>query len=406
MITKFKFTQRSIEALPSHSKESKSTDQEYSDSLVSGLKLLVGKNGNKKFLFRYTLRSRKCSTALGSFGALTVDEARTLANHCKALVSQGRDPKQEKDEFKNRISFSEFVNEHYLPHATTYKRSIADDESKLRLYLLPKFGHVPMADISTQALQSYHNHLKIKLSPATANRHLSLLHRLFSLSVRWGYLDKNICTGISKFQENNKHQRFLSNEEIRKLFSAADYDENIYAAAYIKILLLTGVRRYEGLGMKWEHLQLDGPKPMWYVPHTKSGKSRYVILNPMSVQILNELPKAQGNPYVFVGKIQGQPLHNPIKAFKRIIHRADIESHFRLHDLRHTHASLIINNGGTLYDVQSALAHANSSISERYAHLSEASRQKTSHNISNVIAGAIEGRKIKSGRGRSLGVGL
>lgn len=398
MITKFKFTQRSIEALPPHSKDSRSTDQEYSDSLVSGLKLLVGKNGNKKFLFRYTLRSRKCSTALGSFGAFTVDEARTLANHCKALVSQGRDPKQEKDEFKNRISFAEFVNEHYLPHATTYKRSIASDVSKLRLYLLPKFGHVPMADISTQALQSYHNHLKIKLSPATANRHLSLLHRLFSLSVRWGYLDKNICTGISKFQENNKHQRFLSNEEIRKLFSAADYDENIYAAAYIKILLLTGVRRSEGLGMKWEHLQLDGPKPMWYVPHTKSGKSRYVILNPMSVQILEALPKVLSNPYVFVGKIQGQPLHNPIKAFKRIIYRADIESHFRLHDLRHTHASLIINNGGTLYDVQSALAHANSSISERYAHLSEASRQKTSHNISNVIAGALGKTRVNPKR--------
>ena len=128
---------------------------------------------------------------------------------------------------------------------------------------------------------------------------------------------------------------------------------------------------------------------MWYVPHTKSGKSRYVILNPMSVQILEALPKVLSNPYVFVGKIQGQPLHNPIKAFKRIIYRADIESHFRLHDLRHTHASLIINNGGTVYDVQSALAHANSSISERYAHLSEATRQKTSDNISNVVAGAI-----------------
>ena len=389
MITKFKFTQRSIEALPPHSKDSRSTDQEYSDSLVSGLKLLVGKNGNKKFLFRYTLRSRKCSTALGSFGAFTVDEARTLANHCKALVSQGRDPKQEKDEFKNRISFSEFVNEHYLPHATTYKRSIASDVSKLRLYLLPKFGHVPMADISTQALQSYHNHLKMKLSPATANRHLSLLHRLFSLSVQWGYLEKNVCTGISKFQENNQYQRFLSNEEIRNLFSAADTDENIYAAAYIKILLLTGVRRSEGLGMKWEHLRLGDSKPMWYVPHTKSGKSRYVILNPMALQILEALPKIHGNPYVFVGKVQGNAIQNPMKAFKRIIARAGVESSFRLHDIRHTVASLIVNNGGSLYDVQAALGHANSSISERYAHLSSESMTKTSDNISNVVSGAI-----------------
>jgi integrase len=78
-----------------------------------------------------------------------------------------------------------------------------------------------------------------------------------------------------------------------------------------------------------------------------------------------------------------------MKAFKRIIARAGVESTFCCHDLRHSHASLIINNGGTLYDVQSALAHANSSISERYAHLSEATRKKTSDNISNVVAGAI-----------------
>jgi integrase len=263
-----------------------------------------------------------------------------------------------------------------------------------------------MADISTQALQSYHNQLKVKLSPATANRHLSLLHRLFSLSVQWGYLEKNVCTGISKFQENNKHQRFLSNDEIRNLFSAADTDENIYAAAYIKILLLTGVRRSEGLGMKWEHLRLDGPKPMWYVPHTKSGKSRYVILNPMALQILEALPKVLGNPYVFVGKVQDNAIQNPMKAFKRIIARAGVESTFRCHDLRHTVASLIVNNGGSLYDVQAALGHANSSISERYAHLSEESRLKTSHNVSNVIAGAIEDSKVKSERGFSIGIGL
>jgi integrase len=155
------------------------------------------------------------------------------------------------------------------------------------------------------------------------------------------------------------------------------------------MLLLTGVRRSEGLDMKWEHLRLDGPKPMWYVPHTKSGKSRYVILNPMALQILEALPKIHGNPYVFVGKVQGNAIQNPMKAFKRIIARAGIESTFRLHDIRHTVASLIVNNGGSLYDVQAALGHANSSISERYAHLSSESMTKTSHKVSNVIAGAI-----------------
>jgi integrase len=392
MNTQFKFTQKNIAALPPHTKASKSTEQEYSDTLVSGLKVLVGKSGNKKFLFRYTLRQRKCSAALGGFGALTVDEARVIANQYKALIAQGRDPRQERIEFINRITFSGFVSEHYLPHARTYKRSIKSDESKLKIYLNPKFGHEPLADVSMQSIQGYHNHLKVTLSPATANRHLALIHRIFSLAIQWGYCEKNPATGINKFQEDTKkHQRFLNNDEIRSLFRAADADVNTYAAAYIKMLLLTGVRRSEGLGMKWEHLQLSGPKQLWYVPHTKTGKSRYVILNPMAIDILEGLPKVYGNPYVFPGKISGQPIVNPIKAFKRIINRAGIESSFRLHDIRHTVASLIVNNGGSLYDVQAALNHANSSMSERYAHLSSESMAKTSHNLSAVVAGAIGG---------------
>ena len=121
------------------------------------------------------------------------------------------------------------------------------------------------------------------------------------------------------------------------------------------------------------------------------------------MHILEHLPKVRNNPYVFVGKIEGQPIQNPIKAFKRMVDRAGLESSLRCHDLRHTHASLIINNGGSLFDVQAALAHANSSISERYAHLSEETRQKTSYNISTVITGAINGTQVESGRGRSVG---
>ena len=147
------------------------------------------------------------------------------------MVAQGRDPKQEREEFKNRITFADFVAEHYLPHAKIHKRSVNVDESKLKIYLIPKFGHEPLVDMTTQALQGYHNQLRVTLSPATANRHLSLLHRIFSLAVQWGYCEKNPASGINKFQENNQHQRFLNNDEIRRLFDAADVDDNVYAAA-------------------------------------------------------------------------------------------------------------------------------------------------------------------------------
>ncbi|MCK5355980.1 MAG: tyrosine-type recombinase/integrase, partial [Methyloprofundus sp.] len=358
-------------------------------TVVIGLKLLVGKNGNKKFLYRYSYKGKKRSIAIGALGAFSVDQARAIANQHKATVASGEDPKQVRNDKLSEMTFAEFAKDLYLPHSVVNKRSSKSDESKLRLYLIPAFGERTLSSISTQSIQQYQNKLLATLSPATANRHFSLLHRMFALAIQWGYLEKNPCTNVNKFQENNQRQRFLSNKEIRNLFTAADQDANTYAAAYIKFLLLTGVRKSEGLAAKWDDIQIVSGRRVWHIPHTKSGKSRHVILNPMAIDILEALPKVEGNPYLFPGKVPGTPIQNPIKAFKRIIKRAGIEESFRLHDIRHTVASLIINNGGSLYDVQATLAHANSKMSDRYAHLSNERLQNTSDNLSNVVAGAI-----------------
>jgi len=385
MIKKFKFTQAKCLAIPANPRESKSTDLELSDTVVSGLKLLVGKNGNKKFLLRYTFKGKKRSLALGGLGVFTVDEARALANQHKATLALGNDPKQLRDDKLAEITFAEFADNLYLPHAVVNKRSADSDASKFRLYLNPEFGDQVLSAITTRAIQRYQNKLIVTLAPATANRHFSLLHRFFVLAIQWGYLEKNPCTGINKFQENNQRQRFLNNDEIRCLFLAADEDSNVYAAAYVKFLLLTGVRRSEGLAAKWSDISVTNGRHLWFIPHTKSGKSRHVILNAMAISVLEGLPRFAGNPYIFVGKVSGQALNNPIKAFKRIAKRAGIESSFRLHDIRHTVASLIINNGGSLYDVQATLAHANAKMSERYAHLSNERLQSTSDNLSLVV---------------------
>ena len=128
------------------------------------------------------------------------------------------------------MTFEVFATDLYLPHAKANKRSANSDESKLRLYSIPAFGDRDLSSIITQSIQQYQNKLLIKLMPATATRHFSLLHRMFSLAIQWGYLDKNPCANINKFQENNQRQRFLGNDKIRALFIAADQDDNIYAA--------------------------------------------------------------------------------------------------------------------------------------------------------------------------------
>lgn len=180
-----KFTQTKLAALPPNPKDSKSTEAEYSDTVVVGLKLLVGKNGNKKFLYRYSYNGKKRSIAIGSFGAFTVDQARAIANKHKATVALGDDPKQVRND---KLTFAEFALKQYLPHAKVNKRSANSDASKLRIYLIPAFGDRDLTAITTQSIQQYQNKLLIKLSPATANRHFSLLHRLFALVIQWGYL--------------------------------------------------------------------------------------------------------------------------------------------------------------------------------------------------------------------------
>ena len=206
--TRFQFTQKSIENLPANAQSAKSTEAEYSDSQVPGLKLLAGKTGTKKFLLRYTFLGQKKAIALGAFGALTVADARQLANKHKADIAKGSDPKQQREQAKQELSFAEFVSAHYLPHARVNKRSVDCDESKLNNHILGVFGHQKLGSITRSSIQTYLNRLNDTKAPATCNRHLSLLHRIFALAVLWGFVAKNPVTGISKFKENNQRQRF------------------------------------------------------------------------------------------------------------------------------------------------------------------------------------------------------
>ena len=282
-------------------------------------------------------------------------------------------------------SFGEFVKVHYLPYAYANKRSACADESKFRIHLLPLFQHRKLDQIVTQELQRYHDQMKTKYCPATANRHLSLLHRLFKLAISWGFISKNPATGIQKHQENNERHRYLSDQELSRFITALREDENPIAAAYFEFLLYTGVRKQEALSAQWSHIDLD--RKRWYVPKSKSGKARHVILNDSALAVLTRLPRLFDNPYVFPGKVDGKPINNPDKAFRRTLKRAGI-TNLRIHDLRHTHASIAINNGASLYEVQHLLGHSQSKTTSRYAHLADDTLRKVSDTIAKQISQA------------------
>ena len=384
--TRALFTKKWIEQLPPNPIDAVSKEKEYSDTQVVGLKLLVNKEGRRFFYMRYTINKRKRGIKLGEYGPMTLIEARSRCNELKASINNGDDPQETKQKLQAIPLFSDFVSEHYMPHAIASKRSFKADESKLRLHLIPLLGNRRIDQITNQQLQCYHDQLKTSHSPATANRHLALLHAMFKRAIQWGFLEKNPATGIRKHQENNEIHRYLSDDEIMRFIEALKTEENQVAVAAFKLLLFTGVRRQEALDALWENVDLQ--KRVWFLPTSKSGKSRHVILNPMAVELLQKQPRLPNNPFIFPGKIEGKQINNPVKAFKRVLKVAGIID-FRIHDLRHTHASIAINNGASLYEVQHLLGHSQAVTTARYAHLADDTLRKVSDSISSSILNAI-----------------
>jgi len=378
--TKFRFTQRAIDQLPAHDSNSRSKCAEYTDTQVPGLKCQVTKMGRKSWYYRCTVRGVKRAKMIGRVPSTTLEEARAKALEYQSAIDRGLNPFEGEDRLNAMPTFEVFARHEYLPYVEQYKRSADDDEAKLRIYAIPAFGGHRLCDVTTRDIQMYLGNLiqQDGLSKATANRHLALFSKLFKLAVKWQRIDKNPCLGIDKYREDAKQERFLSADETRRVIIAAEQDINRYAGAAIQLLLLTGCRREEILQL--EHRYVDLEQGTLYLHKTKNGRSRYVILNDAARQLLADLPKVKNSPWVFPGRDPKKPLNNPRKAFLRILKAADVKP-CRIHDLRHSHASLLVNEGASLYQVQQILGHASPQTTQRYSHLAS----QTLRDVSQIV---------------------
>jgi len=385
MDRKIRLNKRTLDALPPCPKDSRSSQDQYTDIETPGLKVEVSKTRVITFVYRFTYQGVKDYMRIGTYPGISIAEAKQRAIDAKALLDRGINPNDEGDRVRGMPTFEQHAKE-YLEFAEQYKRSANSDESKLRLYLIPHFGSRRLCDISYRDIQTYHVSLSSKLAKSTANRHLALLSKMFSLAVKWEHIEKNPCKGVDKFKEDNQKNRFLSEDEIGRLFKALDRDENHAAATAIKLLLLTGLLREEVLQARWKDISLTAET--WHIPKGKTG-SRDITINQEALQLLSSIPKTR-SPFVFPGKVDpNKPLNNPRKCLMRAIRSAKIKDSFRLHDLRHSHASLLVNAGESLYTVQKILGHRNPKTTQRYSHLSDDTLRAASNKVSAAIGRAL-----------------
>jgi len=384
--TRFAFTNRNIAALPAHDANSPSKSAEYSDTTVIGLKVAVSKNGNKSFAFRYQLSSgRKRFMRIGTVGAIDVAEARKIALEHRAIIDRGGDPMEQLDRQKAMPTFAEFAQE-YMRYSQQVKKSACDDASKLKVHLLPKFGHRRLCDITPRDIELHHLAIKQSHTAGTANRHLALLSAMFRKACEWGQIDRNPAAGVKAFKESPARQKYLSTEEIVRVFEAMKNDPNKTAVAALSLLILSGTRREETLQARWEHVDLD--KGQWWLPFTKAGKGRTVNLNDSAIALLKEQPSRGNSQWVFPGRDGDKPLNNPRKCLTRLLKAANIEW-VTIHSLRRAFASIAINSGATLYEVSGLLGHSSQKTTQIYAHLADSSQRKASQKVADVIGNAM-----------------
>jgi integrase len=218
----------------------------------------------------------------------------------------------------------------------------------------------------------------------TTNRVLILLRYIYNLGRKWRVagMAENPTLGLSTAPDVQR-DRFLTAEETQRLIRAIETDENQTAAQAIMLLLLTGGRRNEITQAKWEYVNWE--RRTLLVPLSKSGKPRAIALNGQALELLRAIPRTD-NPYIFPSPVNGKPSASLFFPWDRIRKRAGLAD-VRLHDLRHSYASFLVNQGISLYVVQGLLGHAHSRTTQRYAHLAHETLLDAAERVSTVVNG-------------------
>jgi len=343
---------------------------EIGDTVCKGLFLEVRKSGGRTFYLRYTnRRGRQPQYRIGDATVISLAQARRQAHQLKTQILLGNDPVELKKTDRQTPTFAEFIDSQYLPHVKAYKRSWQTDVSLLKNHLLPRFGKTYLDQITRQDIVKMHADRKDSGAAAgSANRLLIMMRYIFNLAIRWEVagITTNPTKNVPLMPEHNKRERYLRHDEARSLYESVCRSPNPMLKQIVAMLILTGCRKREVLDAKWE--DFDFERRLWRIPTTKLGKPRHVPLSDGALSILQNTPRIDKCPWVFANRKTKKPFVSIFSAWDTARRKAGLAD-VRIHDLRHSFASLLINSGRSLYEVQKLLGHTQIKTTQRYAHL-------------------------------------
>jgi integrase len=369
----------------------------YFDTEVPGLRLVVFPSGIKSFRLEYrdATGSRK-SITLGRFGDITVAEARKRATKNRSTVSDGLDPLEERRAARVKGQTLADFWPRYRAHGEKRWKpsSLAENDRLFVKYVSPVLGNKPITDLATRDIRLFHE--SRSETPFIANRCLALIRAMWNAAKEWEEVEgENPASRVKPFREQAR-ERFLTGEEVARLFDAIAEEEAIgglkyveregesagrggprgkeigsrgvttHVAALFRLLIYSGARLGEIQHAKWEYVRWD--ERVLSLPDSKTGAKRILLPKP-AMEELARLDKIKTGPWIIEGEVLGNALVNAQKPWRRIRKGAGLDN-VRIHDLRHSLASLMVSTGASLPLIGGVLGHRNQSTTARYAHLS------------------------------------
>jgi integrase len=384
-----RLTKRFVESRAPAAKDTFHWDEE-----VPGFGLRVKPSGRRSYVIQYRTRGRVSRRyTIGAHGLYTVEKAREKARRLLQAVRDGRDPAAEKDDALTAPTVAKLAERYLAEHAASKKKlsSIQSDKSNLNKHVLPELRQRPVAEVTRADIMKLRH--QMRETPGAANRTLALLSKMFNLAEKWGWRPdgSNPCRHVERYPER-KMERFLSVDELRRLGDAlaeAARTQSVSpsAVAAVRLLVFTGCRVGEILTLQWAHT--DEAQKCLRLPDSKTG-AKIVHLNAPALEVLAGIGKRDDNPFVIGGRGEGslQSLRRPWLNVRKAAGLEDV----RLHDLRHSFASVAVAGGLSLPVIGALLGHTQAATTQRYAHLAADPLKQATEMIGSRIAAAMTGQ--------------
>ncbi len=318
---------------------------------------------------------------LGRYPEITVARARKLAASHRDRVAQGHDPLEEKDTLLRAPTMKDLWERYESDHLPRLaKRGQSDQRAMWSKWILPALGNKKVLSVTYSDVEALHRKITT-LTPVRANRVNEVLRKSFGLAIRWGWIATNPAGGFVKNHEEPRHL-YLKPAEVRALLAALSDDKDQDGADAIRLLILTGARRGETLRAEWSQFDLEAG--IWTKPssHTKQRRVHRVPLSAPATALLKLRKSLSQSHLVFPGP-SGVPRYDLKGIWRRVTKVAGLEK-IRVHDLRHTYASLLISNGFGLAIIGNLLGHTQTQTTNRYAHLHDDALREASDKVAQI----------------------